>query len=335
MDYSPVAMWRYTETMTWQQQLTYNPIPPLLQTDNRAIVFFAERDLLGIKKDYDQLWQEHAVLRLVHRQRSDGSWKYPNSNQSIRSQTNYDQLETFRNLGILIAKYNLDNRHAAIAKAAEFLFSFQTPEGDFRGLYGKQYATPYSAAISELLVKAGYNNDQRVIRSLEWLMSVRQNDGGWAIPFRTRQHNLAAIQETKTIQPDRTKPYSHLVTGMALRALVAHSHYRHHPDIIAAGKLLSHRFFKRDKYPDRQAVSFWTEFPYPFWYTDLLSSLDSLAKIGLSPDDPEIKRALSWFVEQQTNSGLWNLRTHMNKDKDLGYWLSLSVCRVFSSFYST
>ncbi len=159
----------------------------------------------------------------------------------------------------------------------------------------------------ELLVKAGYANDSRVEKGLQWLISIRQQDGGWAFPLRTMGHKLGPETfHAATIQPDRSKPFSHLVTGMVLRAFAAHPDYRRPRAAREAGNLLASRFFKPDKYPDRQAQGFWTSFSYPFWFTDLLSALDSLSLIGLGTSIPRIKEALDWFVARQRRNGLWN-----------------------------
>lgn len=39
----------------------------------------------------------------------------------------------------------------------------------------------YNGAILEVLIKAGYAEDERVLKALEWLLGMRQNDGGWII----------------------------------------------------------------------------------------------------------------------------------------------------------
>ena len=84
-----------------------------------------------------------------------GAWQYPGGGiAGHRASEDYDQLETFRNLGILVEKYGFDRRHPAIQAAAEYLFSKQTTEGDLRGIYGNQYSPNYSAAMMELLIKA-------------------------------------------------------------------------------------------------------------------------------------------------------------------------------------
>jgi len=90
-----------------------------------------------------------------------------------------------------------------------------------------QYTPNYSAAIMELLIKAGYSTDVRTEKGFQWLLSIRQQDGGWAIPLQTvgKKFDLETMQ-SELIQPDKTKPFSHLVTGIVLRAFTAHPEYR-------------------------------------------------------------------------------------------------------------
>ncbi len=80
---------------------------------------------------WSALWESPVVLRAAARQRPDGGWRYPGGNPSIRSPADYDQLETYRQLGTLVCKFGLDRRHPAIAGAAEFLASFQAGAGDY------------------------------------------------------------------------------------------------------------------------------------------------------------------------------------------------------------
>ncbi len=190
---------------------------------------------------------------------------------------------------------------------------------------------PTARRIMELLIKAGYAQDERISRGFDWLLSIRQDDGGWVIPFRT--HKLKYTPENvmeETLQPVRSKPFSHLATGTVLRAFAAHPEQRHHPAAHRAGELLASRFFKRDTYPDRGAVSFWTGFSFPFWFTDLLSALDSLSQLGYEADHPDIRRGLDWFVEQQNEDGGWSLHILRGKERDVPQWLGLAICRLFS-----
>ncbi len=146
-------------TEGWRTSFKVDPIPTLLASDNAALASLVRRDLVGEEaQPLELLWQMPQVERLLRKQRSNGAWKYPGGGK-VRSQEDYDQLETFRTLGHLIEQYGLNRHHPAIRQAADFIFSHQTSEGDFRGIYGNQYSPNYSAAIMELLVKAGYEND--------------------------------------------------------------------------------------------------------------------------------------------------------------------------------
>jgi hypothetical protein len=289
------------------------------------------KDLLD--EDLDQvqhLWELKEAKRILRKQQEDGSWRYPNPKEEIRSLKGYDQVETFRNLAILIEKYLLTKEHPAIERAAEFLFGCQTEEGDFRGVYWNQYTPNYSAAFMELLIKAGYHGDSRIALGIDWLLSIRQDDGAWLIPFRTANLRLKeAMSRPTPIKPDRGKPFSHMVTGVVLRAFAAHSRYRKMPEALRAAELLATRIFKADSYTDRKALEFWTRFSFPFWFTDLLSTLDSLSKLGVSVDHPQIREGVDWFINNQKKDGLWKLKLVRGaSDKSQNLWVNLVVCRT-------
>ena len=128
----------------------------------------------------------------------------------------------------------------------------------------------------ELLIKSGYSEDKRIDKGFKWLITKRQNDGGWAIPFRTLDMKYVdALKLQNTLQTDPKMPFSHLITGMVLRAFAAHPIYRNAPEAYQAGKLLLNRFFKRDKYNDRQDKKYWRSVSFPFWFTDIITSLDN------------------------------------------------------------
>ena len=269
---------------------------------------------------------------MVGRQNPDGSWRYPGAKPAVRSQRDYDQLETFRQVGVLVEKFGFSRQHPSIERAAEFLFTFQTEEGDFRGIYGRQYATTYVGAITELLIKAGYGSDARIERSLAWLMAVRQQDGGWAIPARTVGLPFPAfvdpVRYPVPVAPDRSKPSSHLVTGMALRALAADPSRLPSADVVRAADLLASRLYRRDVYPDRGARSYWERVSFPFWFTDIVSALDTLSRLGLPSDRGPIRTALDRLRELERDDGVFGFKLLRTRDPDLPWWISLAVCRT-------
>ena len=150
------------------------PIGPLLAADDAALRSLARRELLGESTPEISLAELPGVRRAVARQQPDGRWKYPGGNPKIRSRAAYDQLETYRQLSVLVCKFGLDHHHPAVAAAAAFLSSCQTGAGDYRGIYGHQYTPNYSAAITELLIRAGYGHSAQVENAVRWLLSMRQ-----------------------------------------------------------------------------------------------------------------------------------------------------------------
>jgi Squalene-hopene cyclase C-terminal domain len=312
--------------------LRVDPTSALASSSNAAIAFFARRDLLGEQPGaVRDLWELSAPVRIVRRQASDGSWRYPGARPSLRSQENYDQIETFRQLAILVEQYGFTREHPAIARAAEFLLSFQTREGDIRGIYGNQYATTYVGAILELLVKAGYAGDPRIATAFNWLLSIRQSDGGWAIPMRTLGHRyrdfLDVEHHPEPLAPARAKPFSHLVTGMVLRAFAAAPGWREATEVRSARDLLASRLFKRDPYGDRGDPSYWERVSFPFWFTDIVSTLDTLSRLGAAPRSVPIARALARLSDLQRDDGTFALKLVRAKHEDLPWWICLAVCR--------
>jgi hypothetical protein len=323
----------------WRKQLRFDPLPQLLSSENEALTYFVKRDLSGEEVGpTETLWQLPPVVKIAGKQQEDGSWRYPGGKEHVRSGHNYNQLETYKVLGQLVEKYGFTRKHPAIRKAADFLFTCQTEEGDFRGIYRNQYTPNYTAAIMELLIKAGYAEDPRIESGFSWLLSIRQSDGGWTIPFRTigtkdSRTLLQAMKNPEPIKPDKSKPFSHCITGVVLRAFAAHQKYRKTKEAKVAGELLKSRFFQPDRYPDRRAASFWTKLTYPFRFTDILSSLDSLSLLGFSKYDSQIEKALHWLTTQQKENGLWRSSYEKARDRDIHLWVSLAVCRMFKRFY--
>jgi len=319
----------------WLDFLAKDPIPALLHEGEEALVYFANRDLLGVEvPPLEYVWRLPEVVDLLKRQEPDGSWKYGGT--IIHADwENYRLLETYRSIGFLVQMYGLTRDHPALARAAEFLLSFQTPDGDIRGILGNQTMPYYHGAILERLIQAGYGGDARVRRGLDWLLEVTQADGGWLvptqmIPFKKRTD---AFWTGATLPTDRALPSAHMATGMAIRALAAHPDYQHIPQVLRAGDFLTGRLFQEDAYGDRRGVEYWFKFQYPFWWTTLVTALDSLAKLGFTARDERIRRGLEWFLDHQEEDGLWPTGYGCGRRARLARaWVGLSICRMLDRY---
>ena len=242
-------------------------------------------------------------------------------------------------------RYGLTREHPQAEKAADFLFSCQTQDGDFRGFLANQYATYYSGAILALLILAGYADDPRTEKAFQWLLGMRQDDGGWTIPILTHkldwrtQYRLTS-EYADPLEPNRSKPFSHNWTGMVLRAFAVHPKYRRSEEAARAANLLKSRFFQPDAYTSYQSASYWLRFEHPFWWNNLLAAMDSLSLIGLPRDDRQIQQALTWFIDHQEENGTWKsyYQKQGEKEKDTlearktKLWVSLAVCRILKRF---
>lgn len=320
---------------TWLDALHISPLPVLLKGQDKALAYFVRRDLLHeTAAPLETLWHLPEALRLIKKQQADGSWQYAGKPDTPRQ--NYSLLETYRCLRLLVEQYALTRAHPALPKAAAYVFSCQTDAGDIRGILGNQTMPYYHGAILELLIKAGFVDDPQVKSGLDWLLAGRQDDGGWIVPTQA----VPPSQRTRDfwtgppVPPRRSLPHAHLATGMVLRAFAAHPAYRHCPEVIAAGNALKSRFFQPDKYSDRRAVSYWFKFQFPFWWSNLLTALDTLSRLGFDRNDPQIARGLDWFVAHQEVDGLWPTGYGSGQKAAANrQWVGLAICRLLQRFY--
>jgi hypothetical protein len=324
----------------WQTQLHVDAIPVLLSSQNKAIVYFVQRDLLDEQVEpISFVWGLPEPQKILRRQRADGSWDKAGKKTIVYPPNHHNLVETFKRFRILIEKYEFIRENPAIQKAAEFLFSFQTKEGDIRGFIGNQYATYYTGYVLSLLIKAGYEDNPRIEKGMRWLLSMRQNDGGWTIPMLTHKFDRdtgykLTSQYMEPIEPDGAGPFSHNWTDMVLRAFTAHSKYRKSGEAIAAGALLKSSFFQPDAYTSYRSLRYWTRFA--FWWPNLLTALDSLSLLGFTKDDPDISMGLDWFIDHQEPDGLWRLESNKAikpQDAEDRLWLGLNVCKLFKRYY--
>lgn len=314
-------------------RLDVDPLKRLLSSEDEVLRAFVRYSLLNERNDLrTTVLSCKEVRKLLSSQKEDGSWRASGKRKEM---INDRMVTTFKSFRTLVLRYELDRSVGSVIRAAECLFSFQTDEGDFRGMIGGQYATYYTGEIISLLVRAGYQDDKRIDDGMEWLIGIRQDDGGWTIPILSRDLNWDEIieltgGESDPLPPDRTKPFSHNWTDMVLRAFAAHPSYRYDPEARHAADLLKQSFFRPDAYRSYKGARYWTRFVA--WWPNLLTALETLNSMDYDRDDPDIRKAILWFIEHQRQDGLWDLEDrNPGKPRDRE-WLSLRICRMLRSY---
>jgi len=113
-----------------------------------------------------------------------------------------------------------------------------------------------------------------------------------------------------------------------LRALAASDLYRRREETLRAAGSLASRLLLPDRYPDRKGVEYWTKFSFPFWFTDLVSALDSLSMIGIPADNPSVAKAMEWFCSRQRSDGTWRLQYLKGAGISIDEWVHFALCRA-------
>jgi hypothetical protein len=323
---------------SWRRQLRFDPLPALLSSADEALLYFVRRDLCGEEVEpVCRLWQLTGAQRILRKQQSDGSWDRPASQKKHKA-INYGLIETWKQFRFLVEMYGFNREDPSAERAAEFLFSCQTEEGDIRGMLANQYAAYYTGAILSLLIKAGYEDDERTEKGLRWLLTRRQDDMGWSEALITRDLDRETLyrltsEHAEPVELDRSRPFSHNWTGMVLRAFAAHSRYRRSEEAKTGARLLKSRFFQPDCYSSYQAASYWVRFQYPFWWNNLVAALDSISLIDPARDE-KMGEALNWLIDHQEEDGLWRasyVADQGGRNAEAGEtspWVSLAICRV-------
>jgi hypothetical protein len=311
----------------------------LLARGNLPILFWLKKDILEvpIDREYKNLQKFAARIRILNSQKSNGAWSKKKIDSHPRWEKTYYIVDTLRNV-FLLYNYGCEKSDEGVQKAIKFIFTTQTEEGDFRGAYLNEYAPTYHALSLEILCLFGLGEDKRVQAGFKWLTSNRQADGGWVIPYRTideqvlkKRYNFEAQLKLKPVKPDKKQPFSHLVTGMVLRAFAASPQWQKSKTAHQAGELLASRFFKPDLYNDRREAFYWEELTYPFWAVDILSALDSLSKLGFTLEDENIQKAFQWLISRQNKNGYWEAGFKKSTLED-HLWITLSMLRIIKQF---
>jgi len=78
--------------MKWPKRFKYDPVKPLIESDNPAVFYFTQRDLLqrNVAAPSASLWTLQIPQRIISRQEPGGWWK------ALGKDEDYYLVETFK-----------------------------------------------------------------------------------------------------------------------------------------------------------------------------------------------------------------------------------------------
>jgi hypothetical protein len=156
------------------------------------------------------------------------------------------------------------------------------------GLGGNSRGTPHycvAANMARALIRFGYEDDPRVRRTLEWLVTEANPLGGWSC-FR-RGRNLDSWE--------------------ALSAFAAYPRAKWTSSMKGCVERGAEYFLHRELHRQGEHYDPWYRFHYPVhYYYDLLVGLDFLTELGYGAD-PRLGHALTLLLKKRDPDGRWKL----------------------------
>lgn len=278
--------------------------------------------------------QDPLVRDLLALQEADGSW--PRLDVGFAHGEGWLSIPTTAQALLRLGYLGFDPGHAAVRRAAEFLFARQQLDGswplprskaerEFREVYDMiplQTGLPLRA-----LAAAGYAADPRAERAYEWLLEHRLPDGAWPSGVKAGQH----------VFPGGYRRLAHSRFGcrtnttFALSALALHPDRRTSPaarrglDLLLAHETLpAHTlgFEVARTLGLERAGGFFTYFAR----YDVGLVLDLCRRIGASLDDARVAGMVAFVRGLQGPYGLWDYAPRRHASR----WVTFDLLRSLS-----
>ena len=309
--------------MQWLDRVHGDPIPWLLERENPSIRSWTLVDLLDRPADDPKVGAVRTeiptygpVARLLSEQKRDGYWVK-------RDYYLPKHCGTFWVLSVL-ADLGLTVEDEQVRRSCEFMFTFQRENGAFcrrrrvakRGIVWDTEPGPCThARIVRFLIQFGYGQDPRIRAGIDWLLAKQRNDGMWDCGSPDRPGCLRATHDVLRVA--------------ALDPVAAAD-----PAITRAAEAVCDLLMERGMGRYHVGIA-WTTLEYPPFDYSLISTLDALAWLGYTLEQPKIGEAIEYLLTRQLPNGAWSLdQSPYRPPFDMGQpgepnkWLTLDALRA-------
>jgi len=318
----------------------------LLQVSVPPVKFWVLVDTLGreesdplVQRTISECWAYPPRLKLVKALRPDGTWPLSRAKKTAEDAgpgppIGWTYETMLRNLQLLEDMYT-DRNEGYISAALEKILSWQSDEGYILGPKHDLFPLPHynGYAVRNLFIY-GMEDDSRVKKLADWLLSTQRHDGGWVIPYQQdvkylpqyRHMNmrgfLELVRKRETPESD-PKDYDDVpsciwTTMMVIRGLARGRTYRPRRELRWGADFFLDRFFKKNSHTSYyHSAKNWTQLKYPPYPGNGLSALYLLTILGYGPGDERMEKPIRWLLSARHPDGFWwqSDRPHAQKDQ--------------------
>jgi len=318
----------------------------LLQVSVPPVKYWLLVDTLG-KDESDPLVQRTIAecmtyppkVKLLRTQREDGTWPIPKARKAEEDAgpgppVGWTYITMLRNLQLLEDCCTTKNE-GHISAALEKILSWQKKEGYILGPKHDTFPLPHynGYAVRNLLIY-GMEDDPRVKKLADWLLSIQRHDGGWVIPYLEDVKYLPEYRQMKvndfmqlvrkgdTPKSDpqgfRDVPSCIWTTMMVVRGLARGKEYRRRRELLKGANFFLDRFFKKNPHEAYyHSEKNWTHLKYPPYPGNGISALYLLTILGYGPGDERMEKPIRWLLNARHTDGFWwqSDRPHAQKDQ--------------------
>jgi len=244
---------------------------------------------VGVAKD--SISRHRLIKQIFDKQNKDGYWGTPKDIYTWWPKKD----TTFWVLGIL-ADFGLKRDNKNIARACEYVFSTQLPEGGFGWAPPPTPGDCFTGILTESLAKCGYVSDPRLEKAYQWLAGRQRLDGGFWCKNTGQPGG-----------PREKEPSCAFGTLCVLGALTQNYKFKTSTIVKKSAGFLFKCWENRGKIKyaghDSQIGQGWEKLKYPFTDYRILKYLDVLSQLEFAKKDRRINSIMDFLIGKGDEKG--------------------------------